>query len=527
MPRKALISFTIILEVLKKFEIFDENHKLKCRSDKVWKDACILMPDKLLPDTLNFYVRNNRWDLEINLKKHFNIPFEKVVIDSINIINESYVSEEFQPFDIAENVNNKLPKLYFDLILSDEQWKSTYPISKLYKEKGNNGKTYKVLNTGWTDVISEACFIKNKLPCAYTFKYSKIFDSPDAQIYLRIYGFCKECGAEFRAHCLYEPAPDTGIVLRVHTVDTSGIPHEKKRSIKGNTRAAIGQELLNKKSRQWRNDAVKDLSYGDSEPPYVARQCTLRKIKEEAIVRELGINKNVDAINSLTELKYRGQYAGYIKDIAKDNFYCFYWSPLQMDLYKSLIKKVRKIEIDATGKLMKAIDKLNGEKKHIFLYQIIIKGENSIQPLFQMITEKHDTNLITYWLREILRYGAPIPPEVNCDYSMALLNATSLAFNERNLKNYISDCYRWISGENLQYPLRCYIRVNIAHLIKIICNKNVFDKKHPKVKDFFVRCVGIMSTCDNIEDFITLLISVFIVAYSEYDIDKNIEKQKY
>lgn len=188
-----------------------------------------------------------------------------------------------------------------------------------------------------------------------------------------------------------------------------------------------------------------------------------------------------------------------------------------MDLYKSLIKKVRKIEIDATGKLMKAIDKLNGEKKHIFLYQIIIKGENSIQPLFQMITEKHDTNLITYWLREILRYGAPIPPEVNCDYSMALLNATSLAFNERNLKNYISDCYRWISGENLQYPLRCYIRVDIAHLIKIICNKNVFDKKHPKVKNFFVRCVGIMSTCDNIEDFITLLTSVFIVAYSEYD----------
>lgn len=214
-----------------------------------------------------------------------------------------------------------------------------------------------LIPAGLMNVISEACFIKNKLPCAYTFKYSKIFDSPDAQIYLRIwiYGFCKECGAEFRAHCLYESAPDTGIALRVHTVDTSGIPHEKKRAIKGNIQTGIRQELLNKKPKQWRNDVVKDLSYGDSEPPYVARQCTLRKIKEEAIVRELGINKNVDAINLLTELKYRGQYTGYIKEIAKDNFYCFYWSPLQMDLYKSLIKKVRKIEIDATGKLMKAI----------------------------------------------------------------------------------------------------------------------------------------------------------------------------
>lgn len=314
---------------------------------------------------------------------------------------------------------------------------------------------------------------------------------------------------------------DTGIVLKIRTVDTSGIPHEKKRAIKGDTRIAIGQELLNKKPRQWRNDVLKDLSYEDPEPPYIPRQCTLRKIKEEAVIRDLGINKNLDPINSLTELKYRGmnteKYTGYIKEIAKDNFYCFYWSPMQMDLYKSLIKKVRKIEIDATGKLMKAIDKMNGEKKHIFLYQIIIKGVNSIQPLFQMITEKHDTNLTTYWLREIMRHGAPIPPEIDCDYSMALLNATSLAFNERSLKNYVSDCYRWICGEKLQYPLQSYIRVYIAHLIKIICNKNVFDKKHPKVKDFFVRCVGIMSTCNNIDDFVTLLTSVFIIAYSEYD----------
>lgn len=344
-----------------------------------------------------------------------------------------------------------------------------------------------------------------------------MYDFPQAETYLNIYGFCKECGVEFRAHCLYEPAPGTGIVLRVHTFDTSGIPHEKKRAIKGNTRKTIGQELLNKKPRQWRNDAVKDLSYDDPEPPYLPRQCTLRKIKEEAVIRELDINKTLDPVNSLTDLKYRGQYTGYIKEIGKDHFYCFYWSPMQMDLYKALIKTVRKIEIDATGKLLKSIVKINGDKKHIFLYQIVIKGTNNIQPVFQMITEKHDTNLITYWLREIIRHGAPIPPEVDSDYSMALLNATCLAFNERTLKNYVSDCYRWIRGENLQHPLRCYIRVDIAHLIKIICNKNVFDKKHPKIKDFFVRCVGVMSTCDNIEDFITLLTSIFIVAYSEYD----------
>lgn len=133
-------------------------------------------------------------------------------------------------------------------------------------------------------------------------KYDKIFESPEAETYLKIYGLCKECGAEFKAHCLYEPAPGTGIVLRVQTVDTSGIPREKKRAIKGKTRIAIGQELLNVKPRQWRNNAIKDLSFGDPEPPHVVRQCTLRKIKEKAVIQELSIKKDLDPINSLTEL---------------------------------------------------------------------------------------------------------------------------------------------------------------------------------------------------------------------------------
>ena len=44
-----------------------------------------------------------------------------------------------------------------------------------------------------------------------------------------------------------------------------------------------------------------------------------------------------------------------------------------------------------------------------------------------------------------------------------------------------------------------------------------FHRKHPKIKDFFVRSTGQMSSCDNVKDFKTLLQSIFIVAYSEYD----------
>lgn len=78
-------------------------------------------------------------------------------------------------------------------------------------------------------------------------------------------------------------------------------------------RVEIGKQLINIQPRKWRNDAASDLTYDGPESPYVARQCTLRKIREEAIVRELGINKDLDPINSLCELKYKGQYAEILK----------------------------------------------------------------------------------------------------------------------------------------------------------------------------------------------------------------------
>lgn len=146
----------------------------------------------------------------------------------------------------------------------------------------------------------------------------------------------------------------------------------------------------------------------------------------------------------------------------------------------------------------------------------MIKGENGIQPAFQMISEKHDADFICYWLREILRDDAPIPPEVDCDYSMALLNATCLAFIERCLKMYILNCFCFLSSEKLFHPLHTYIRIDIAHLIKIICRKQVFERAPSSVKDFYVRCIGLISMCDNLKEFSEMLLSLLIVAKSEY-----------
>ena len=132
----------------------------------------------------------------------------------------------------------------------------------------------------------------------------------------------------------------------------------------------------------------------------------------------MGVDGRIGAIQSLDKLKSQGKYAGYIKDIGLNRFYVFYWSPMQMHICNDLIRKFKKIEIDATGKLTLETISSNGEKRVTYLYQVVMKGYGGkgVQPLFQMISEKHDANHITYWLREILRHGGSKPLGVDCDF---------------------------------------------------------------------------------------------------------------
>lgn len=82
-------------------------------------------------------------------------------------------------------------------------------------------------------------------------------------------------------------------------------------------------------------------------------------------------------------------------------------------------------------------------------------------------------------------------------------------------KKNILDRYRWLRHEELQPPYWCYIRLAIAHLIKIICGKKVFNNSDRS--NAFIRCVVIILTYDNINDFRSLLTSVYIVALTEYN----------
>lgn len=174
-------------------------------------------------------------------------------------------------------------------------------------------------------------------------------------------------------------------------------------------------------------------------------------------------------------MKYNVEFASIIREIGFDKFYCMYWSPMQLDLYKDIMKTKVPLSIDATGSVVRKLKRPNNQSSAIFLYQAVVPTAEGIFPVFQTLSEKYDANTISYFIKEWLRSGAPVPHETVTDFSFALLNGISLAFNECNLKTYVNYCLCHLSGKNIQTTIRCYIRVDIAHTIKLITKWKCFQ----------------------------------------------------
>ncbi len=69
-----------------------------------------------------------------------------------------------------------------------------------------------------------------------------------------------------------------------------------------------------------------------------------------------------------------------------------------------------------------------------------------------------------------LRAGAPTPKEVVSDFSLALLGALVKAFTPHpDLKTYINVCCGVLLGKQSAKVPPCFVRVDVAHCIKMIC----------------------------------------------------------
>lgn len=521
MPRKAIKSSDEIFDVLQDLHVVNNEGRVFNLKSPVWNEAHIKLNKMMSVKYIYLYVSQNRNGILDRLLKHYGIT---LVTDTSVVIDTSRFDESNESNWSMQSSNNILSPLRVKLHISDKTWRKIAPVTITYKNR-----MYKTLSQGWTDEIATELWNSLKLPCCFSFKNAKCNDGNG--IYLRVWGKCTECNNKINVYSVNKPTED-GLDIYVSTNDTTNIKHNKKRQLRGIRRANVVKELCASSVYSWRKEKANELmQFGDLEPAHLYKETVLRKAKQIEKDRNLGLINVSDPVISIGNLKYKTEFAGCIRDIGMDKLFVMYWSNEQIFLYNKFIKQQGNItrhstknvlSIDATGSLIRRITRQDGSSNVIFLYQVVAPFNGKILPICQLISERHDTNMLSFWLREWLRTPVPCPPEIVTDYSLALLNAISLAFNNTDLNTYVDQCMTFLETSNYAHRPKCIIRLDIAHLVKQTCRWKCFDDKHMRVKDFYIRCIALLTKCTVIEKFRQICRDILIVAYSENeDISTN------
>lgn len=132
-----------------------------------------------------------------------------------------------------------------------------------------------------------------------------------------------------------------------------------------------------------------------------------------------------------------------------------------------------------------------------------------------MVSEKNNGNMLTLWMSEWVAKSEDVPNQFTCDISMALLNAAvrSFAFSP-SVAHYIDAMFDLARVTISKSLLPCYVRIDIAHLIKNVVTADALKTARKKVRDFYIRCVGLLVQTDNIEEAKNLITRILTVANS-------------
>lgn len=138
-----------------------------------------------------------------------------------------------------------------------------------------------------------------------------------------------------------------------------------------------------------------------------------------------------------------------------------------------------------------------------------------LAPIFSMLSEIHNANFIGFWLKEFIRLGGSVPNEFCVDMSKALLNAAVNAFTSYlHLKSYINALFQK-NFDNTKPTPECFIRIDVAHLIKAVATCKHFANTKSKVRECYIRCIGLILKETDLNEVRRIIFSVLVMAYSE------------
>lgn len=134
-----------------------------------------------------------------------------------------------------------------------------------------------------------------------------------------------------------------------------------------------------------------------------------------------------------------------------------------------------------------------------------------------ILSERHDSNSISYWLTEWSRTNIVLPKIVVTDQSLALMMAVVKSFTQySSLSKYLSVCSLLILKIPSEVP-SCMLRNDFNHVMHLISSWSEIKSCKFRIKNVYLRSIGLLIASTDFDDIKYILRNIFIVALSEED----------
>lgn len=369
-----------------KNDLFNGYGRTNPPSHPIWKEIASELNNTFTPKYLYTIIHCNRYNIRCRLQPE----------ENISALNTDSALTDIRSESCSDDDN--LPTISFAITLSGQEWLQIHPQPKTYKNR-----TYMVLTPEtWSSVVASHFWDHTKLNCTLSMKRAKVYEN--GSTYLNFFGSCKVCKSQLTGVLLNKPNENQRLIIPCTYVGNFHICNSTiKRPLRGRLRKDTAELLLNSRvvASNYRKRLANSLMhYGDCEPPILPKLSTLRNAKYEEHKKSL---YDPDPLSAVHFLKYRVPFSNYIQDIGMDRFYVHYRSSGQLHVYNSYCKHAEysTIAIDATGGIVKKLDRPDGQKSRaLLLYDVAIHDNiNKKQySVANMVSERHDSDSICHWL---------------------------------------------------------------------------------------------------------------------------------
>lgn len=342
---------------------------------------------------------------------------------------------------------------------------------------------------------------------------------------LTVYAECRHeaCHGKYSLFCSDSNSDllSFSVTANIKPFDMKFHPKILYRYISGNKRSQLGNEVIehgakNIQSKMVRIEDMSSVNYRNEKT--VASMETLRQMAHE---KRLFSRFDKDEEMDIKLLKlYADQLEpsendptpGFIRMIRTDTFLVSWGCNTQMNIYSKSSDGV--LYFDATGNISRS---KSSAGKRQFYYSLVFRESQTyeIMPLLEFISDQHDIASIsavlqTYCgeMKKELNSQTPVKAIVT-DFSFAVLNAATIAFNGCNLYLYLESLHRvYVQNDPLPYTLTV-LAICSTHVLKFFTDKIKSMENKMIIKDLFI-CVLM---ADNYDLFLDLFSRLYAMLH--------------